>query len=63
MKRLSRVDPGWSQRTEQEQIKIIAEQTQTSVETIHKVLFSSNIKTAEEFTEAIRQIENIRKSV
>ncbi len=66
LQRLSRTHPGWSQRDQQEQASLIAEQTDNKPEAIYKLLFSEDInliKNAEQFTDSIRQIEQIRKSI
>ena len=63
IQRLARIHPGWSQRSEQEQLEIIAKHSKLSPDTLHKALYSTEIKTAEAFTHTIQLLEQLRKSL
>jgi len=58
--RLSRVHPGWEQRTQDEQIKLLAEQLSIKPEVVQRLLYTPNIEQADEFTQLIKQLEEIR---
>ncbi len=62
MQRLARIHPGWTQMKEDEQVRILAGQTNMRPELIHKLLHDNNYQQSEEFTYLIRQLENIRKA-
>lgn len=61
--RLTQVNPGWSQRTDEEKVKYLAEQASVKPEIIQQVLFAYNIELAEDFTQLIKQIEHIRQKI
>jgi len=61
--RLSRVHPSWTQHTEEEQIKLLAEQLSMKAESLHKLLYAQNIEQADEFTQLIKQLDKIRKNI
>ncbi len=61
--RLARVHPGWTQYSEEQQIKLLAEQLSIKPEAIQKLLHAENIEQADEFTQLIKQIEEIRKAL
>ena len=63
MQRLAQVYPGWSQRSKQEQIDMIAEQSKHEPETLYKALFTKDITTAEDFTRSIELLEHLRKTI
>ncbi len=63
MQRLTQVHPGWTQRTKDEQIQLLATQTELTPEAVEKLLYAQNIEQADEFTSLVRQLENIRKSI
>ena len=60
---LSRVYPSWTQHTEEEQIKLLAEQLSMKAESLHKLLYAQNIEQADEFTQLIKQLDKIRKNI
>lgn len=61
--RLSRVHPGWEQRTEEEQIKLLSEQLSMKPEAVQRLLHAPNIEQADEFTQLIKQLEEIRTAI
>ena len=61
--RLSRVYPGWEQRTEEEKIKFLSEKLAMKPEAIQKLLFATNIENADDFTHLIKQLEKIRTTI
>jgi len=63
MQRLSRIHPGWTQQTKEQQIKLLANQLSMQEELINKLLYAKNIEQADEFTQLIQQLEKIRKNI
>lgn len=63
MQRLSRVHPGWTQRTKEEQVKLLAEQFDMKTDSIHRLLFALDIEQPDEFTQLIKQLEELRKGI
>ena len=63
MQRLSRIHPGWTQQTKEQQIKLLADQLSMQEELINKLLYAKNIEQADEFTQLIQQLEKIRKNI
>jgi len=63
IQKLARVHPGWAQRSEQEQLDIIAKHSKLTPDSLHKALYSTEIKTAEEFTHTIQLLEQLRKTL
>ncbi len=63
MQRLSRIHPGWTQQTKEQQIKLLADQLSMQKELINKLLYAKNIEQADEFTQLIQQLEKIRKNI
>ncbi len=63
LQRLARVYPGWTQRTEEEQIALLAQQLSLQATDIHKLLYAQGIQQPDEFTQLIRQLEQIRKNI
>jgi len=65
--RLTRIHPGWEQRTKEEQIMLLAEQTRMKPESLQKLLFSDtnnpSFEQAETFTQLIKDIEAIRNNL
>ena len=65
--RLSRIHPGWEQRTKEEQIMVLAEQTKMEPELLHQLLYSDannpSFAQAESFTRLIKDLENIRNKL
>jgi len=61
--RLARVFPGWTHYNEEEQVKMLAEHLSIKPETVHKLLYAKGIEQADEFTQLIKQIEDIRKKI
>ncbi len=62
MQRLAHTHPGWTQMQDDEQVRVLAEQTSMRPELIHKLLHDNSIEQSEEFTYLIRQLEKIRKA-
>lgn len=63
MQRLTQVHPGWTQRSKDEQIQLIATQTELTATAIEKLLYAQDIEQADEFTSLVKQLENIRKAI
>ncbi len=63
MHRLSQIHPGWAQRTEEERVKILAEQVSMEPKAVHRLLHEPDIEQADEFTQLIRQLDKIRKQI
>ena len=67
LQRLARIHPGWEQRTKEEQISLLAEQTEMKAETIKQLLYSDannpSFEQAETFTQLIKDLENIRNNL
>lgn len=63
LQHLTRVHPGWAQRTDEEQLQILSEQLKMPVDALRTLLFSTDIEQADDFTRLIQQLEMIRKSV
>lgn len=61
--RLSRIHPGWLQRTNEEQVTLLADQLSMKAETVHRLLYAQNIEQADDFTQLIKQLEEIRKAI
>jgi hypothetical protein len=69
--KLARTHSGWSQRNEQEKVQILTEQLEMDKkedkDQLYKLLFAENSQSlytnAEAFTQAIRQIEQIRNRI
>lgn len=63
MQKLARMHPGWSQRSESEQLDIIAKQSKLSPDTLYRAMYATDIKTADEFTRTIQLLEQLRQSL
>jgi len=67
LNRLSRIHPGWEQRTKEEQIVMLVEQTEMKPEAIQQLLYSDAnnpiFKQAENFTQLIKDLENLRNKL
>ena len=67
LQRLARIHPGWEQRTEEEKINLLAEQTEMKAEAIQQLLYSDannpSFEQAETFTQLIKDLENIRNNL
>ena len=65
--RLSHLHPGWEQRTEQEQVELLAQQTNMKPEILYKLVFSDidklNLEQADTFTQLIKDLESIRTKI
>jgi hypothetical protein len=67
LNRLSRVHPGWEQRTKEEKIALLAEQIEMKPESLHQLIFSDvdnpSFAQAETFTQLIKDLEKIRNNL
>ncbi len=67
LQRITRIHPGWDQRTTDEQITLLAEQLEIKPEMVQKILFSDvdnpDFEQADTFTQLIRNIEMIRTKI
>ena len=63
VKRLTQVYPGWAQRSQQEQIKLLAEQLSMTPDAVQRLLYAQDIEKADDFTQLIRELERIRKTI
>jgi len=61
--RLTRVFPGWTHYNEEEQVKMLAEHLSIKPDTVHKLLYAKEIEQADDFTQLIKQLEEIRKTI
>ena len=65
--RLTRIHPGWEQRTKEEQIILLAEQTGMKPHSIQQLLYSDvnnpNFEQAETFTQLIKDLEKFRNNL
>jgi hypothetical protein len=65
--RLARIHPGWEQRTKEEQIMLLAEQTEMKPESLQQLLYSDannpSFAQAETFTQLIKDLEKIRNNL
>jgi len=64
---LSRIHPGWEQRSKEEQIALLAEQAEMTPEAIQKLLYSDannpSFKQAETFIQLIKDLESLRNKL
>lgn len=79
LQRLARIHPGWEQRTNEEQIALLSEQTNIKSEKLQQILFSDidhadgnpdrnlvqnkNFEQADSFTQLIQELEMIRTKI
>lgn len=63
LQRLAQVHSGWSQRSQEEQVKLLAEQVSMTPKAVKKLLYTQNIEQADEFTSLIRQLERVKKMI
>ncbi|MCF6193761.1 MAG: DUF4350 domain-containing protein [Kangiellaceae bacterium] len=65
--RLTRIHPGWEQRTKEEQLMLLAAQTEMKPDSIQQLLYSDvhnpNFEQAETFTQLIKDLEKIRNTL
>jgi len=65
--RLTRIHPGWEQRSKEEQVALLAKQIEVKPALVHQLLYadvnSKNFEQAETFTQLIKDIERIRNTL
>lgn len=61
--KLSKTHPGWNHLSKEQKVTLINQKSKLSPEVIHRILFAPAVDQADEFTQLIRQIENIRHSI
>ena len=62
-RRLAQVFPGWTQLSEKQQVKQLAEHVSMDTKAVHRLLFAPNIEQIDEFTQLIGDLERIRKEI
>lgn len=67
LQRLSKIHPGWEQRTKEEQAKLVSEQIEIKPKILYQILFSdinnTSFEQADTFTQLIKDIEMIRTKI
>jgi len=63
MLRLTQIHPGWAQRNKDEQLTLLAKHASMPVEEVNKLLYTENFEQADEFTQLVKQLEKLRKSI
>ena len=61
--RLTRVHPGWSNYSREEQIKLLSNQLNMPSDSLNKLLYDENFEQGDDFTWLIQQLEKVRKSI
>lgn len=60
--KLAKSYPNWLHLSQNEQLSLLETKLEIKQESLHKALFTKDVKEAEEFTKTLRLIEHIRKS-
>ena len=67
LRRLARIHPGWEQRSQKEQIQLLADSVKMTPESLNSIIYSDinnpAFEQAENFTQLIQDIEKIRNQI